>query len=165
MGILAQHRSDPGHLHHQPLEDLVTIEGFLREKLAMPFGQPDQDRPGLPERLPERRILDHRHLAHGIEFAEFRRELLAVEQRDMLENVGKRQLLEHDRHFDHVWAHHAVKRNRGMFGHLPSAFGKELAHRAPERGRHEAVERPVEPSAGRACAAVDVQRRTGDRSR
>jgi hypothetical protein len=86
---LAEHRADPRHLEHQPLQRLVAL--VRQEKLAALFGEVEKDRAGFEQRqrLSARtaRIDDRRDLAVRVERAEFRRVLVVVSKLDAVRLV------------------------------------------------------------------------------
>ncbi len=50
MAVLAEHRAEPAHLPHQPLQDVGTRAGFNGEEAPGLVGQINQDSPGLEHR-------------------------------------------------------------------------------------------------------------------
>src|SRR5208282_5076783 len=98
---LPEHRSNSGHLEHQPLHDVVARAGLRRHELTGLLRQVEKDRAGLKERkrLPAWTVMvDYRgHPVVRADLEELGRELLALADIHRNDSVIEPGLLEKNR--------------------------------------------------------------------
>ena len=132
---LSEHRSDPAHLEHQPLQHFVTV--FLRQKLSGLFRQIDQDRTTFEQRqrLSTRptRIDDRGDLVVGVQGQEFGAHLVIGVEAHQMRIIGQAQFLKRDRHLDAVRRRQRIELDRTRRARCPPSCNGEIGkfcHRA-----------------------------------
>src|SRR5580704_703799 len=109
MIVLAEHRADRGHLHHQPFHDFVACEAACRQKGAIGLCQVEQNRARFVDRRAgsSRVINQHRNFAERVQCEKDWIELIAPEHRDMAQDVIETNLLQHNSDLADVWTPHS----------------------------------------------------------
>src|SRR5665213_61875 len=141
MAVLAEHRTKPAHLPHQPLRDLGSAAHVLREKSAGLVGEINQDRARFknrkwPSAIGRRMIYDGRNAIVRTDRQKIGLELVAGPDVHGKHGVGNADFLEHDRDFPAVRRRRIVKVDHGMILNetaaiLPPAFGAFHPARTP----------------------------------
>ncbi len=156
---LAEHRPDPAHLEHHPLDRLVAAGRILRNQLAGLVGEIDQDRARFEQRqrlaLRTVRVEDRGNLVVRVQRQERRRELVVGVEAHEMRLVRQSRFLEHDRHLDAVRRRQRVELETvGMLGRplLRDRKGGQIGH-----GDTFVELKNPRPGAAATCAARAVR--------
>jgi hypothetical protein len=124
---LPEHRPDPAHLEHQPLERRDPgRRRLLRPQPAGLLGEIDEDGAALEDALARVAIDDRRDLVVRADRQEGGAELLVLADIDRVNLVGETTFLEHDRDLA------AVRRAPGVEIDHPAAPARWRARRGSE---------------------------------
>ena len=143
---LPEHRPDPAHLEHQPLQHAVAPGGVAGDEPAGLLGEIDEDRPRLEE--PERRaagavrVDDRRDLAVRVQRQKGGTPLVAAVETDAVRLVGQPGLLEQDRDLHPVRCRHRVELQPLRVPGRPLGRHRKAGGKSARAGRRSRQARP-----------------------
>ena len=128
VAVLAEHRAEPGHLPHQPLQHLHAPAHVGRQKAAGLFREVDQDGAALENAyccaaVGGRMVCYRRHPAVGTELEKFRLELVAATELHRHQCVRQPAFLQHDGDLPAVRRRRVMQVDHGF----PTLFSSILA--------------------------------------